>query len=192
MSEFEVFLNKHERLDNIKLSLRRVIEAASGEDEKDVDFVVRHALEDFFIYVEAAGPELHLNEREKNVLNAIKGRAGASFKDVARLSSQLFGALNQDSRFPEEWKDEKDLVKDVFLFELKDRINEVLKNETLENILELEELISGFTLHENQDLDRDILKLCSNVGACINEVLIDGKGLNKARLEIQKKIATTV
>jgi len=192
MSEFEVFLNKHERLNAIKLSLRQVVEAASGENEKDADFVIRHALEDFFIHIEAAGPELHLNEREKNVLNAIKCRAGASFKDVARLSAQLSGALNQDSRFPEEWKDQKDLVKDVFLFELKDRINEILKDETLGNILELEELISGFTLHESQELDPDISRFCSDVGACINEVLIDGKGLNKARLAIQKQIASTV
>ncbi|MBA4336361.1 hypothetical protein C0416_01120 [bacterium] len=188
MSESEVFLNQGERLDVIKGLLRDVVNAVAESNDENIDRI----LGELVFHVEAAGPELKLNELEGNILNSIKLRINVSSRGIAQLCARLLGALDHETRFPDGWKSEKDLIKEVFIFELNQRIDAVLNGINLLNVLKLEELISGFTVHEESGLDPEVLKLCYGVEECINDVLVYGNELDTTRLLIQKKTALTI
>jgi len=184
----EVFLNQNERLDVIKGLLRDVVRAVAESNDQSVG----RLLEDLADHVEAAGPEFKLNDLERNVLNSISVREKVSSKEIAQRCARLLGALNHETRFPDGWKSEKDLIKDVFIYELNQRIDSVLKGINLLNVLRLEELVSGFTLHEESDLDPEVLKLCYGVEECINDVLVYGNELDTTRLLLQKRMALII
>lgn len=185
----EVFLSKEERLSIVKGLLKTIVEAVSDETKEDRDNIISSSLEELAVHIEAGGNDMNFNDREKNVLSAIRNRGLSSKLKIADLSAQLLGAINQEKRFPSQWKEYKDLVKEVFLDQLINYLNSFFNNDEIINLFNTKELISGFTLHEESNIDPDILKLCYGIDLCISEILEPGATIDRSRLEIQRRMA---
>lgn len=182
----EVFLNREERLGIIKELLEKVINCVSNPNEENV---VNESLEELILHIEAAGPDLKLNVREHTILSLIKSRRGASVEAIAYWCAQLLGSISNESRFPVSWKECPDFAKREFLGQLTGSLDRVIKKKNMRDIFDLEKLISGFTCHEDYDIDPEVSKLCFNVQVCIRDVLVYGYEVSTVRLEVQRNIA---
>lgn len=190
----EVFLSMHERLDQIRAQLEFVIHSALNKDltESERMSLINESMENVLLHFEAAGPELGLNTREHTVLGSLKNRNGASALIIAQRCAQLLGALNQSSRYAESWESHPVIVKNAFLGEVYQALEDLIREASVENILKLEQIISGFTVHESYDLDLEVQKLCFSIEECLRETIYYGNELSVVRLKVQRNVTVTM
>lgn len=185
----DIYLTMEERLKRIKDSLRNVIDIVTDEKTDDIKkaMLVDRTLEDFFVHIEAAGPDLALNIRQKTVMGTIERREGYAPETIAHRCAQLLGTLNYEDRFAKPYNNQSLVIKVLFLKEAKTILEKLVSGEgTMKELYELEELISGFLCLEDGQCDDEIQEVCSGIEESIRDAFSPGGRINFLRLKMQQ------
>lgn len=191
----EIYLTVEERLGIMKDSLRKVIEIVTDEktDEIKKAMLVDRTLEEFFLHIEAAGPDLALNIRQKTVLGTIQRREGFSPEAIAHRCAQLLGTLNYEDRFAKPYNNQSLVIKVLFLKEAKTILEKLVNGQgTMNELYALEELISGFLCLEDGQCDDEVQKVCFGIEESIRDAFHPGGRINFLRLKIQQGVVMAI
>ncbi|MCD6109199.1 hypothetical protein J7J83_00330 [bacterium] len=193
-SEPEVFLTNQERLELIRNTLLEIIQISCDENIRELDRMdlIKVKLGDIMVHIEAGGGELGLNQNEHSVISSLMWHSNDSALRIAYKCARLLGALNQPSRYPESWDNQPIIIKNAFLKDLQNMLDIVIKDNSVKNLLKLEELISGFLVHESLNSEDEVKNVCLEIEDCIYETLYYGFELSLVRLSIQKNTTVTM
>lgn len=181
----EVFLSDSERMGLVKHYLRKVIEIVSTsetDDEQQIRALINPFIEEIMEHVNAKPAQF--NVREQSLITILSLRNDSSSKFIALWCSQLLGAVNERTRYPARWEELPRNIKRAFVSNLKERLEQYLDDESLENLYKIEELAAGFLFSYFDCIDSEVAKICKGLNETIKNKLANEDLLLKVRLRL--------
>ncbi len=186
-NETGAHLSATERMGLMKSILQQVIDAVAGVDsDTDSDEYIATAnrlLEDFILHIEAAGPDLTLNDNAKMLLDAIKNRVNLPPEHIAKYCAQMLGVLDMN-------ENNNSLSNKVFIKKLNERLDTVLVGKgSLKSIYQLERHLGKVIYLENQKANDNIRKLCIHIEKCVADSLEKGNQATRTRFLMNRIVS---